>query len=108
MGTLSNVLVVEDFRVLRFKTLYKDINAIFAIFVRVKIELPQIFVICIFKCVRVYIYKIKYIRKGKSNYDNIFNELFTPMCHPMGMNNTYFKFNLTKNIRGPLCLAKHA
>ena len=34
MGTLSNVLVVEDFTVLRFKPL----------FVRVKIELQQLFV----------------------------------------------------------------
>ena len=55
MGTLSNVLVVEDFTVLIFKPP----------FVRVKIELLQLFVTYMYPlvCVRVYIYKIKCIQK---------------------------------------------
>ena len=58
MGTLPNVLVLEDFTVLIFKPL----------FVRLKIELLQLFVIYMYPlvCVRVYIYKIKCIQKWKS------------------------------------------
>ena len=58
MGTLSNVLVVEDFTVLIFKPP----------FVRVKIELLQLFVTYMYPlvCVRVYFYKIKCIQKRKS------------------------------------------
>ena len=58
MGTLPNVLVLEDFTVLIFKPP----------FVRVKIGLLQLFVIYMYPlvCVRVYIYKIKCIQKHKS------------------------------------------
>ena len=65
MGTLSNVLVVEDLTVLRFKPL----------FVRVKIELLQLFVIyiSISVCVCVYLENQMHTKAQVINNDNVFN-----------------------------------